>query len=356
MSADPRRTVHGPQRPPTPHGARATTLAGAATAALLVTGCAGIQSATDPRGPQAASINELWWLFLIVCTMVWVAVTVALFLALFRRGRRELDAPPTDGEPAKVRVVSYAVVATVAILVVFLVYSVAIGSRISRLPGPDRQPITVEVVGHQWWWEVRYLDDQASLTFTTANELRIPVGRPVILHLKSRDVIHSFWVPNLHGKMDLVPGRTNITWMQADTPGVFRGQCGEFCGLQHAKMAFMVVAEPVEGFEAWREAYRQPAPPRVDPVAQRGEAVFLQAQCSMCHTIRGTGAWGRVGPDLTRIGARRTIAAGTLTNTRGNMGGWILDPQHIKPGNFMPATPLDPDSLQALLFYLESLK
>jgi cytochrome c oxidase subunit II len=356
MSADPRRTVHGPQRPPTPHGARATTLAGAATAALLVTGCAGIQSATDPRGPQAASINELWWLFLIVCTMVWVAVTVALFLALFRRGRRELDAPPTDGEPAKVRVVSYAVVATVAILVVFLVYSVAIGSRISRLPGPDRQPITVEVVGHQWWWEVRYLDDQASLTFTTANELRIPVGRPVILHLKSRDVIHSFWVPNLHGKMDLVPGRTNITWMQADTPGVFRGQCGEFCGLQHAKMAFMVVAEPVEAFEAWREAYRQPAPPRADPVAQRGEEVFLQAQCSMCHTIRGTGAWGRVGPDLTRIGARRTIAAGTLTNTRGNMGGWILDPQHIKPGNFMPATPLDPDSLQALLFYLESLK
>jgi cytochrome c oxidase subunit II len=291
-----------------------------------------------------------------VCTAVWVAVAVALFLALFRRDRRPIEAPPTDGEPRKVRAISYAMVGTVVILLVFLVYSVAIGNRISKLPGEDRGSITVEVIGHQWWWEVRYVDDQASLTFTTANELRIPVGRPVILHLKSRDVIHSFWVPNLHGKMDLVPGRTNITWIQADEPGVFRGQCGEFCGLQHAKMAFMVVAEPVEEFEAWREAYRRPAPPPADAVALRGEEVFMQAQCSMCHTIRGTGAWGRVGPDLTRIGARRTIAAGTLSNTRGNMGGWVLDPQQIKPGNFMPPTTLDPDSLQALLVYLESLK
>jgi cytochrome c oxidase subunit II len=324
--------------------------------ALAAAGCAGIQTVTDARGPQAASINELWWLFIIVCTVVWLAVTVALFLALFRRGRRPIEAPPTDGEPAKVRVVAYATVATVAVLIVFLVYSIVIGHRVSRLPGEDQPSITVEVVGHQWWWQVRYLDDESYRTFTTANELRIPVGRPVILHLKSRDVIHSFWVPNLHGKMDLVPGRTNVTWIQADEPGVFRGQCGEFCGLQHAKMAFMVVAVPVEEFEAWREAYRQPAPPRTDLVAQRGEEVFMQAQCSMCHTIRGTGAWGRVGPDLTRIGARRTIAAGTLPNTRGNMGGWILDPQHIKPGNFMPPTNLDPESLQALLVYLESLK
>jgi cytochrome c oxidase subunit II len=323
---------------------------------LLAAGCAGIQSMTDARGPQAERIAGLWWFFLIVCTLVFVAVVAALFLALFRRDRRELEGEPTDGEPAKTRVVVIATGVTTLILLVFLIYSVFVGNAMSRIPTAEQNPITVEVIGHQWWWQVRYVDADASRTFETANELRIPAGRPVIIRATSRDVIHSFWVPNLHGKIDLVPGKVNTIWIQADEPGEFRGQCAEFCGLQHALMAFMVVAEPEDRFEAWADAYRQPAPEPQDEITARGREVFLQAQCSLCHTIRGTGAWGRVAPDLTRIGSRRTLAAGTRPNTRGNMAAWILDPQHLKPGNFMPPTTLDSEQLQALLAYLESLR
>ena len=323
---------------------------------LLLAGCAGIQSAVDARGPQAERIELLWWLFLAVSTAVFVAVTAAVFLALFRRHRRGVAEPSPESERRKTRVVAAATGLTILILVVFLVASVAIGNRISRMPPTDAPALIVEIIGHQWWWEVRYVDPDPSRGFTTANELRMPVGRPVIVKATSRDVIHSFWVPNLHGKIDLIPGRINSYWLQADQPGEFRGQCAEFCGLQHAKMAFMVVAEPPERFEAWAEAYRRPAPPPATPELQRGEQVFLQTQCVVCHTIRGTGAWGRAGPDLTRIGARRTIAAGTLPNNRGNLAGWIVDPQGVKPGNFMPPTSLDAGSLQALVAYLESLK
>jgi cytochrome c oxidase subunit II len=324
--------------------------------ALYSAGCAGMQSMTDARGPQAERIAGLWWFFLIVCGVVFLAVTVALFLALFRRDRRPLEGEPRDSEPGKFRVVAIATGITVVILLAFLTYSVFVGNAMSKLPTADQRPITVEVVGHQWWWQIRYVDAQASRSFETANELRIPVGRPVIIRATSRDVIHSFWVPNLHGKIDLVPGKVNTIWIQADQPGEFRGQCAEFCGLQHALMAFMVVAEPEDRFEAWAEASRQPAPEPQDAMTTRGRDVFLQAQCAMCHTIRGTGAWGRVAPDLTRIGSRKTLAAGTRPNNRGNLAGWILDPQHTKPGNFMPATSLPPGDLQALVAYLESLR
>lgn len=325
--------------------------------AVLPGGCTGIQSAVAPRGVQAQHIADLWWVFLIVCTAVFVAVTVALLLALFRRDRVvTADSYATD-EGAATRVVMSAVAVTVVILVGFVGYSATVGRAISAFPGADEHPVMVEVIGHQWWWEVRYLDDEAHRTFTTANELRVPVGRPVIVRGLARDVIHSFWVPNLHGKVDLIPGRVNMLWFQADEPGVMRGQCAEFCGLQHAKMAFTVVAEPPEQFEAWREAsWRRGRIPPATAEAARGEAVFLASQCSLCHAVRGTGAWASVGPDLTRLASRTTLAAGTLPNTRGHLGAWILDPQHIKPGSFMPPTNLEPDDLHALLTYLMSLE
>jgi cytochrome c oxidase subunit II len=325
--------------------------------ALVAGGCAGIQSVVDPKGPQAGQIAWLWWLFLAVSVVVWLGVTAGVLLALFRRDRVLFDGDEHTEEPGKVRVVTVFTVVTGVILLVLLVSSVYVGSVTTRRPGPGQDPLTIEAIGRQWWWEFRYENEPASRTFITANEIRIPVGRPVIIKAKSLDVIHSFWVPNLHGKIDMVPGRTNVTWFQADEPGVYRGQCAEFCGLQHAKMAFMVIAEPEAEFNAWLEDSVRPMPARAaGAYVHPGEQVFVEAQCSMCHTVRGTGAWGQVAPDLTRIGSRRTLAAGALPNTRGHMAGWILDPQRIKPGSFMPPTPLDPEQLHVLLDYLESLR
>jgi cytochrome c oxidase subunit 2 len=253
--------------------------------------------------------------------------------------------------------VATGVVATVLILFVLLVYSVFTGRAIAT-PPDDTEALTIEVIGHQFWWEVQYLAPVPSERVTTAHEIHIPVGQPVRIQVQTRDVIHSFWVPNLHGKVDLIPGQVNTIWLQADTPGVFRGQCAEFCGLQHALMGFLVIAQPPAEFAAWLEHQRQPAALPTDPAVARGQEVFLSAPCMLCHTVRGTGtgAMGQAAPDLTHFGSRRTIAAATLPNTRGNLAGWILDPQHIKPGNRMPAVHLAPADLQFLLDYLESLK
>ena len=203
---------------------------------------------------------------------------------------------------------------------------------------------------------VRYLSDDPSQIVTTANEIHIPVGRPVMIRGTSHDVIHSFWVPNLHGKRDLIPSRITTEWIEADRPGRFRGQCAEFCGLQHAHMALWVIAESDDEFARWRERQLQPALPPSDPVKARGRDVFLNHACVFCHTIQGTTAAGQIGPDLTHLASRSTIAAGTLPNTKGNLGGWIVDPQNIKPGNHMATVDLKPEDLQPLLDYLGSLQ
>jgi cytochrome c oxidase subunit 2 len=194
------------------------------------------------------------------------------------------------------------------------------------------------------------------LILDTANEIHIPVGRPVMIRGTSNDVIHSLWVPNLHGKRDLIPSRTTTEWIQADSPGAYRGQCAEFCGLQHAHMALWVVAEPQEKFKAWMQQQLQPAVQPSDPVRQRGEQVFVNNACVFCHTIRGTTAAGQVAPDLTHFGSRKSLAAGTLPNNKGNLGGWISDPQSIKPGNHMATIAVNSEDLQPLLEYIEGLK
>jgi cytochrome c oxidase subunit 2 len=214
------------------------------------------------------------------------------------------------------------------------------------------EELSIHVVGHQWWWEVRYPHQQ----FETANELHIPVGYPVEIILTSEDVIHSFWAPNLHGKLDLVPGSTNTFWIQADEAGEYWGECAEFCGVQHANMRFVIVAEPLEEFAAWLARQQQPAAEPEEPLAQEGQQVFLSSTCVQCHTIRGTHATGDLGPDLTHLAGRTMLAAGTIANNRGNLGGWIIDPQHIKPGNLMPSTNLTGYDLQALLAYLATLE
>jgi cytochrome c oxidase subunit 2 len=311
-----------------------------------------IQSALDPAGLQAARIEGLWWLLFWVCTAVFVAVLGALFLAI-RKGRSADPDRPTE------RSLTIGVAAaggtTVLILFVLLFVSVRAGRAVDAI-GKPADALTVQITGYQWWWHVEYLNPQPSLRITTANELHLPVGRPILFLLEGGDVIHSFWVPNLHGKTDLVPGRQNSTWLQIDRPGVYRGQCAEYCGLQHAHMALVVVAEPEDAFQRWVAAQRHPAPAPSTPEQTRGLDIVERGPCAMCHTIRGTQAGGRMGPDLTHFASRSTIAAGTAPNTPGYLAGWIADPQHLKPGNRMPPTGLASEDLQAVVAYLGSLR
>ena len=328
-----------------------------AVVALVAAGCGGIQSAVDPAGPQAERIATLWWVFFGLCAAVFGGVTVALVLALLPRAAGRSGVLDPARERRARRTVAGAVALTVVILLGLVAYSAQVSRALTVSPAGHPGAVVIDVVGRQWWWEVRYADERAERSFMTANELRIPIRRPVIVRGTSRDVIHSFWVPNLHGKVDVIPGRVNTIWFEASAPGTWRGQCAEFCGLQHARMALTVVAMPDEEFEAWREAsWRRGEAPVMSASAARGRQVFLDQQCALCHTIRGTGAFGRVAPDLTRIGSRTTLAAGTLPNTRGHLAAWILDPQGIKPGSFMPPTPLEPQDLHALLDYLEGLR
>jgi cytochrome c oxidase subunit 2 len=306
-----------------------------------------LQSVLDPAGPQAAHISRLWWLMFAVAAAVFVLVLAFLAVALFKRRRTTTDSALTLG-------VSIAVAATVAILFVLLGATMWTERAVQSLGAASA--VTIELTGHQFWWEVQYDASTPSDRVTTANEMHIPVGRPVVLKVTSRDVIHSFWAPNLHGKRDLIPGYTTAIWLEADRPDVFRAQCAEFCGKQHAHMALDVVAEREDAFERWLASRRAPAPAPTRERELEGRDVFMKRQCVLCHTIRGTSASGLVGPDLTHLASRGTLAAGTLPNTEGHLGGWVVDAQAIKPGSEMPPNPMPSDDLQSLLAYLESLK
>jgi cytochrome c oxidase subunit 2 len=349
--------------------ARGACICAALGALSLTSACGGAQqSVLDPAGPQAVRTGKLWWLFFYVCAVIFVAVLVALVLALRRaqlwrdetHSAREVTEPPVlqpapEKERRTTNVIVGAVAVTVVILFVFLVASFSVGRSLSTRIEQNNK-VTIEVTGHQWWWQVRYTDTNPQNIFETANEIHIPVGVPVTLELKSQDVIHSFWVPNLAGKKDLIPGKTAILWLRADHPGTYRGQCAEYCGLQHAHMALNVVAEPREQFDAWLAHQRAPASQPTDDSQQRGQQVFLSSPCIMCHTITGTTAGAHVGPDLTHLASRSTIAAATLPNTRGHLAGWVVDSQGVKPGNQMPPNNISSEDLMALLDYLQSLK
>ena len=208
------------------------------------------------------------------------------------------------------------------------------------------------MIGHQWWWEVRYPGTNA----VTANELHIPVRTPVRIEVKTADVIHSFWVPELNRKIDTIPGRTNVVELDADAPGRYRGQCAEFCGLQHAHMAMYVFVDEPDAFRRWLEAQERPAASPAGGQAAEGERLFMNGPCSSCHAIRGTDADGYVGPDLTHVASRTTLAAVTIPNDRENLREWIVDSQHVKPGNQMPNFNVSGRKLDALVAFLEGLK
>ncbi len=320
--------------------------------AVTMTACSGVQNPLNPAGPQASAIASLTWLFIGVCVVAYVLTLGAAAWAIARKRDASDDSAATSRRLGWVIGIATGVVAV--ILVILTVSSVVAGRGLLSPSAPGA--ITVNVVGHQWGWDFSYDDVSPNQVFSSPNELHIPVGIPVVLKAESRDVIHSFWVPNLHGKRDLIPGFATHTWIQADKPGVYRGQCAEFCGHQHAHMAFRVVAEPMDEFLRWIENQRRGAPQPANDVQKRGHDVFMQGPCVMCHTIRGTAAGSRFGPDLTHVASRQTIAAGTLPTTRGHLAGWITNSQSIKPGNRMPPNSLSGDDLQALLTYLETLR
>lgn len=287
-----------------------------------------MQSILSPHGPAASEIAELAWVLFVGGGVILVLVVAFTVLSLRRK-------PWLARERF---VVAAGVAFPVIVLSALLLYVYGVGERLHAEPKPQ---LRIEITAEQWWWRVRYPD------FETANEIRLPAGQPVELVLRSADVIHSFWVPNLAGKVDMIPGRDNRLLVIAEREGVLRGQCAEFCGGPHALMALHVVAQSADEFQLWTASQARPA--------ASGHALF-NARCAVCHTVRGTDAAGIRGPDLTHMASRLHIAAGTLPNTPGNMAGWLADSQHVKPGNLMPSMRLTGAELQSLGEYMASLK
>jgi cytochrome c oxidase subunit 2 len=310
-----------------------------------------------PHGVRAASIAKLAWFTTSISILVVLIVTALLLAGILRR--RAVDPPQLPGEALVERPhggVSWIYIGaslTVAVLLVTMVWTFVTLAHTGPLPGPPA--LRLQITGHQWWWEVRYLSDDHSQEFVTANEIHIPVGKPVEVKLRTADVIHSFWVPKFAGKTDLIPGQENVTWIQADRDGIYRGQCGEYCGEQHAHMALEVVASPPDQFEQWRKRQLEPVTPEAVASVHSGADLFT-GRCGICHTVRGSHAGGVLGPDLTHIMSRRTIAAATLPNNVGSLSAWIADPQHIKPGNFMPRLDLSGPEMAQVRAYVETLK
>ncbi len=321
---------------------------------LFLTACQGENYFLNPRGEGAIYIANLWWIMLTIAALIYVEVLVLLALALFRRSQRDtpMDAPPNVKPPSRNSRL-FIVVNGIAIpvLVLLIVFGLNLDTLLALSPAGAQPALTIEVIGHRWWWEVRYPHHN----IVTANEIHIPTGTRVELRLSSEDVIHSLWIPELNGKTDLIPGQSNRMMLYTDDAGEYRGACAELCGVQHAFMLFSVVAQPPDEFEQWLTQQQQPAPLPQDEIALRGQQIFLGSACVYCHTINGTGASGVIGPDLTHLASRSHLGAGVIPNTRGNLAGWIVDPQAIKPGNLMPPMYLEGDDLQALLAYLETL-
>ena len=317
-----------------------------------------LQSVLHPAGADAAIIHQFSWVLFVGGTVIFLFVMALLALAMRARAR--------PIRPA-IWIFGAGIVFPVVVLTALLTWSTWRSAQLA--PQSSHGAMTISVTGKMWWWEVRYRDPASNREIITANEIHIPVGESVYLGMTASDVIHSLWVPALAGKRDMIPGRVTGLTLRADKPGVYRGQCAEYCGEQHARMAFHVIALPRAEFDAWLARQSQPALPADTTVLQRGRDAFLAQQCQACHTIRGVTDvaphldenrivdTSRLGPDLTHIGSRREIAAGTLRNHRGTLAGWIADPQAIKPGVFMPPTPdLDGETLRAMATYLEHLK
>lgn len=326
--------------------------AGVAIGCVLVLAGCGRQSTLSPRSPQTSDIRTLWWWMLAAGTVVFFGAVTLLGLAWIRRRKPGL---PFFGEREAVpqmMVVLFGVAVPLVVLIALFGGSDVYLVNETAPPNPKTTAMTVEVIGRQWWWEIRYAGSKA----VTANEIHIPVRTRVNVVALSADVIHSFWVPQLARKIDMVPGRRNRVLLYASRPGTYRGQCAEFCGLQHAHMSLEVVAQPMSAFRAWLANMGSPARQPTGGAVLAGEHQFMNDQCESCHTIAGTQARGTIGPNLTHVATRSTLAALTIPNTPSELERWILDPQAVKPGSLMPDLGLSPSQAREIVSYLDSLK
>jgi cytochrome c oxidase subunit 2 len=313
-------------------------------------------------GTRADRILPLTWYLLWVAVAVCIIIAALLWIAVRRNpsaaaSRTESpqsikDVPLVRGTDP-LRWITLGVSVSAIPLVIALVWTMV---ALANTSGPPSNPaLVLDVTGHQWWWGVRYDSAEPAQVFSTANEIHIPVGETVLVRLHGGDVIHSFWVPKLTGKTDTIPGQVNLSWIRADRPGLYRGQCTEYCGYQHAHMSLEVIAESRAAFDQWRAAQLAAAPAPTTPDQERGRQL-VEYRCGLCHQVRGTLAGAISAPDLTHIASRRTLAAGTLLNNPGNLSGWIEDPQAVKPGALMPNQFLSAQELSDVRAYLETLQ
>jgi cytochrome c oxidase subunit 2 len=316
-------------------------------------GCGGDQSTLEPRSRASSEIATLWWWMLVVACVVFAGAVGLLGLAWLRRRRPGL--PVVEEERPKLSlglVVLFGIGIPVVVNIALFVIANFVVIKQTQAPAAATTPLTIEVTGRQWFWEVRYPDGDV----VTANEIHIPARTRVNVVAVTGDVIHSFWVPQLNRKIDMIPGRRNRVLLYADKPGRYRGQCAEFCGLQHAHMAMYVYAQEPADFQRWLRDQAAPARPPTTAAQRAGAQTFSRQGCGDCHTIGGTDATGRVGPDLTHVGSRATLAALTLPNDADALAEWLRNPQHVKPGNRMPDLGLQQRDVESLVAYLESLK
>jgi cytochrome c oxidase subunit 2 len=312
-------------------------------------GCRGVQSALDPAADEAARLAALSWSLFIGASVIFVGVMLLLAYAVLAHPdrRRWLGHRST--------VIAGGVVFPIVTLTALLTFGLVL-LRSSNVAA-DREPLAIEVIGEQYWWRIRYAADADRPEVVTANELRIPVGRAVALAVTSADVVHSIWIPNFAGKIDMIPGRVNTLRFTAEREGVYRGVCTEFCGDQHTRMAFDVITLSPAEFDAWREAEARDGREPATPLHELGKVVFARGGCGSCHAVRGTEARGLLGPDLTHVGSRRSLGAGSYPNNVGTLAGWIADTQHLKAGARMPSfSSFSGEELRAVASYLDNLK
>jgi cytochrome c oxidase subunit 2 len=318
----------------------------------LVAGCGRTQSTLDPKSPASQDIATLWWWMLVIACVVFSGAIGLLGIAWLRRRRAGLPLVEDGGRLNLRLVVVFGILIPLTVNIALFVVANFVVIKQTEAPAAATTPMTVDVQGRQWFWEVRYPGTGA----VTANEIHIPAHTRVNVVATTGDVIHSFWVPQLNRKIDMIPGRRNRVLLFSDKPGRYRGQCAEFCGIEHARMAMSVYVQEPADFDRWLRRQAAPAAAPSSAAARAGRDAFIANGCGSCHTIRGTPARGQVGPDLTHVGSRASIAALTLPNTRAALRDWLRNPQHAKPGNRMPDLGLSRSEIASLVAYLEGLK
>lgn len=322
---------------------------------LLLAGCSSPYNTFSPAGPEAHSLASLgWWLSLFMLAVIVVMTLLVVWAAMRRKGNLSEHLPIDAGGGKQWILIGGLLFSGTVLTVLFLITLWTLNPLGSKAEAVD---LEIEVTAHRWWWEVNYPGNRQNKAFETANEIHIPTDAKVGIRLLSADVIHSFWVPRLHGKLDMIPGKENYLTFEADEPGTYRGQCAEYCGMQHSHMRFRVVAHTPDDYQRWAAAQRQPARTPEKTQLIQGKQIFEEYACASCHSVRGTRARGSVGPDLTHFGSRAMLGAGVLPNKRANLQAWIVDAQAIKPGINMPTLKqFDGKQLNALAAYLESLE